>query len=235
MVANRFGFATAEGGAVTIVLAAMLALSTGCSSTKAATPQVTLIAMLGPGSLATNGAAQCQFTTASWLQIGTQIPDAGTVGVPDPLDTLNAVPSGHSDDGAGVTVSCTVAQTGPNTFDVNANAQLDGQGSLTLSASMLGSDATMVQPNVTLTLERGMSAPAPNGTFSESDCTFDYGQESPANQLDEVDTSATPDTHQGIAPGRIWGNIICPNIVNTSGQTRTCQAYAELRFENCNE
>jgi hypothetical protein len=38
----------------------------------------------------------------------------------------------------------------------------------------------------------------------------------------------------GIAPGRVWGNLLCPMIVDAQNN-QTCAAAAEVLFENCTE
>jgi hypothetical protein len=38
---------------------------------------------------------------------------------------------------------------------------------------------------------------------------------------------------QGVAAGRVWGTISCPDAVNTADSNRACVVKAEFRFENC--
>jgi hypothetical protein len=40
--------------------------------------------------------------------------------------------------------------------------------------------------------------------------------------------------YQGVAAGRVWGEITCPKVTN-SGAGVACQAVAQFRFENCDQ
>jgi hypothetical protein len=39
---------------------------------------------------------------------------------------------------------------------------------------------------------------------------------------------------QGVAAGRVWGEITCPKAENDGAQT-SCEAIAQFRFENCSQ
>jgi hypothetical protein len=39
---------------------------------------------------------------------------------------------------------------------------------------------------------------------------------------------------QGVAAGRVWGEITCPSVFNSNAET-TCEATAQFRFENCTQ
>ena len=104
-------------------------------------------------------------------------------------------------------------------FTVQLSALLAGQGSITVANTTMTGDGS-VQMNVPGTFEQGKT-----GDFVEKDCTFDFG-----GQTGDIGNNP----NMGIAPGRIWGNLICPMIVD--GQNNeTCFAVAEMRFENCAE
>ena len=127
---------------------------------------------------------------------------------------------GSSQSGGVVGVSCSVV-TG---FDVTLQAGLSGPTGSTLVISGQVSVATGGM-NV-----RG-SLTSSGDAFVENDCTiaFTYrGGRVPA---------APP-----IAPGRIWGHLSCPNMVNPSVAKRlmdgtqvseTCDGEADFLFENC--
>ena len=39
---------------------------------------------------------------------------------------------------------------------------------------------------------------------------------------------------QGVAAGRVWGQLDCPNA-NRQDTGASCQALAQFRFENCTQ
>ncbi len=180
----------------------------GCSSDTPATPRAFIYALVGPNPTDPNGSAKCQLgQDMSWVTIG--------------MNEMT-VADGDSQSGAGIHVSCNVHQTGPHSYAVTASASNSAQGSVTIANATLSDDVTMVQQNVTASFQRGDF-----GTFNESDCTFDYN-----GMLDMFHGAMNP--NMGIAPGRVWGNLICPNAFFQQ-QNRTCLANAEVKFENCSQ
>jgi hypothetical protein len=168
-------------------------------------PSVAIVSQLGAGTAA--GAAMCPLAMgSSWLQIGT--PDT------------QRVTSGTTQGGQVVTVNCTVHATGAHSYSVQASALLAGQGSITITNATLSDDLTAVQTRIAGTFERGDT-----GDFVQNDCTFDFG-----HQPGDI----ASDPSMGIAPGRVWGNLVCPMIVD-SAHNETCFAAAEVLFENCTQ
>jgi hypothetical protein len=222
MTANLHDFEAARGGSGalrrsnvgiflgTTVLAAAL-LASACSSTPNPSPDAVVIAQLGAGTSAGNGPTVCQVATGSpWIQIGT--------------DDTHPITSGSKQNGGEVTVSCTVHSTGGGNYTVSLSALLAGQGSINVVNATIPSGTTTPAPMVQATFESGST-----GDFTESDCTFDFG-----GQMGDIASAAPAGFSFGIAPGRIWGNLICPMIVDGEN-SETCFAAAELRFENCAE
>ncbi len=168
-------------------------------------PSVAILSQLG----ASAGAATMTCPIAmgsSWVQIGSPV--------------TSRVLSGTMVGGHTVTASCTVHATGANTYSVQASAVLAAEGSITIASATLGGNITAAQPGVMVSFERGDT-----GTFAQNNCTFDFG-----NQPGDIAT----DPSMGIAAGRVWGNLVCPMIVD-SQTNETCFGAAEVLFENCAE
>ena len=182
----------------------------GCGDSTPATPQAFIAAQLGPGP--SNGPASpaaCQLVTIPWLQIGTD-------------DTQPGTADGTSQNGATVKVSCSVVQKDPHTYVLNLSAAVGGQGSLQVSNATVTDDVTALQPNISAAFQSGV-----NGDFGENDCTIDFnGQQLGGNEA--------TNPNMGVAPGRIWGNILCPKAAYPQ-QNKTCQGTSEFKFENCSQ
>jgi hypothetical protein len=121
------------------------------------------------------------------------------------------IPDGTAYSTGTVSVACSVVSNGAGGFTVNASADLTGSaGGLFRIDGVF--TATGVQNNI-----HAYFSSRQNGTvYEETDrkCTVDY---------------TGP---QGVAAGRVWGRLVCPNAVYTEGQ-KACQAEANFRFENC--
>lgn len=129
--------------------------------------------------------------------------------VPVPPVPLRAVRDGEREGSGSVAIACTVKANG-DAFDVNASLQLTGaQGGL---FRVQGQLKTSGQGTVSATFARtGLPS------YSQTDCIVTY-------------VTAT----QGVAAGRVWGTVTCPNAENASSQT-SCEASAQFRFENCTQ
>jgi hypothetical protein len=182
---------------VSAVAGFTLALTgTGCSENTPATPRVTLNAQLGPGSEKDiNDTPKCQLNTQPWVVIG---------------DNTHPVSDGEQQGGSGVSVSCTVKGLSADKFEVNAQATLQGQGSVTITGTF---SPTGDQSNIRAVFTRGDT-----GSFRQDDCTVDY----------------STNKNMGVAAGRVWGNIRCPHATYDA-QSRTCLGTGEFRFENCGQ
>lgn len=118
---------------------------------------------------------------------------------------------GTTDKGASVTVSCSVHANADGSFAVTATATLGGLGGGGLTVS--GTFTSMgTQMNIHGVFTRGDT-----GTYEENDCTVAYDQ-----------------TGMGIAAGRVWADLTCPNETR-SGESmpESCSAQAQFKFENC--
>jgi hypothetical protein len=220
MIANRRWFrvsqANGKSAGAALVSTSLLSLlsllslaSAGCSSTPPATPRAAVASELGQGS-ESGAAMMCPHGVGlSWIAIGS--------------DTSDPITSGTSYNGGPVSVSCSVHSTG-DSFSVTLSALLGGQGSISVVNSTINSDTTQVSMGITSNFERGDT-----GDFKESDCTWDFG-----GQSTDIDPAKTAGNPLGIAPGRIWGNLTCPMMID-SEHNQTCLGQAELRFENCGQ
>ncbi len=124
----------------------------------------------------------------------------------------DAVQTGETTDkGASVTVSCSVHANSDGSFAVTATATLGGLGGGGLTVS--GTFTSMgTQMNIQGVFTRGDT-----GTYQENDCTVAYDK-----------------TGMGIAAGRVWGDLSCPNESRSGESTpESCAAQAEFKFENC--
>jgi hypothetical protein len=121
---------------------------------------------------------------------------------------------------AGTSVTCTVAQNGTS-FNVDLNVQVPGPITLTIRGT-LTNDATATQ---TVTAAFGSQA---YGDYAGT-CTVDY---LPVNEPKALKGSTSL---MGVFPGRVWGNLTCPTLMNTIGQTSECLGTAEFKFEDCSE
>jgi hypothetical protein len=130
---------------------------------------------------------------------------------------------GSNQGGGAVHVSCSVDQEGSN-FAVHLYAELDGQSAGTLEVS-----GTVSSSGTGSGLSGSFSTAGQ--VFQDNNCTF------------SLTYNGTPlAAMYGPAPGRVWGHIDCPTaeelgqtgIGASGGQiTRTCEASADFRFENC--
>jgi hypothetical protein len=189
----------ATAGASALALAALFA----CSNNAPAVPQVYIQASLDPGSHPSN---ICPLlASASSFTIGSQ-------GSP--------AQDGSSQNGAGVSVTCTVTPNADGTFNVTANAAVDGQSGGALYIS-------------------GTFGAAP-GPVSKITASFTQGGNTGAFK-DVTECTVTYSGNQGVAAGRVWGNLECPNAVNMDKAVAgtmgfwTCEGVAEFKFENCGQ
>jgi hypothetical protein len=187
-------------------LALVAALAPACSSAAIPPFKVALYSQLGNST--DHPATQCQLTYTEWLNVGAvgagQTPGALTVPVTD----------GDTDQGRAISVPiCSVVAAGDG-YDVNVSVKVGGSagGSFSVNGHFTGAGT---QTNIQAVFQRGDT-----GAFKENDCQATLG------------TAARPE--MGIAPGRVWAMIECPNVI-LSNSARVCRAAAEFRFENCSQ
>jgi hypothetical protein len=123
-----------------------------------------------------------------------------------------------SDRGIEVHVYCTIVSTA-NAFDVKVSAlRVDPQNPArnTEKITIYGTIAQSreAQP-VTVTANNASLAGFRNGSQG---CTMSF-----------------PDQAMGIASGRLWARIDCPNAVIPTQESRECALSGTVRFENCGE
>lgn len=189
------------------------ALAAGCSDNTQATPRVTFDSSIGPGK---HSSAECSQQAAPWFTIGSfGNPALGRENPDDPSsplkDPVRPVEDGAADQQGTASVSCSVVEAGDG-FDVALHAELTGAtgGAMTVTGHVLRS---VDSPGISAALTRKGETYNAAGTC--------------------VVTFSTAAGH-GIAGGRIWALLDCPNAEAPS-QQRICATHAELRFENCSQ
>ena len=194
---------------VALVTSAVVA---GCKDDTQATPRVTFDSRIDRGS---HTGAECT-QTGTWFTIGSfGNPALGRVNPDDPesplKDPVRPVDDGAEDQQGVASISCSVVEAGDG-FDVALHAELTGAtgGAMTVTGHVLrGIDS----PNLSASMTRK------GETYSgRSNCTMTF----------------TTAVGHGVAGGRVWGLLDCPDAEAPS-QQRVCATHAELRFENCTQ
>jgi hypothetical protein len=126
------------------------------------------------------------------------------------------VKDGDSTQQGGAGVGCSVKPAGEGEFEVSGFLNLTGAtgGAFNLRNSRVKTDGAT----------SGVSA-----TFSKRG-----GAGIAYNQTDGGCSIRFTTNFQGVAAGRIWGEITCPKVTN-DGAGVACQAVAQFRFENCDQ
>jgi hypothetical protein len=111
-----------------------------------------------------------------------------------------------------VSVSCSVTAAGADSFNVAASVELSGA-----TGGLFRIDGVFKTTGDQGNIHALFSSRTSGNTYDQSDrgCTVRYTSQ-----------------FQGVAAGRVWGEITCPKAVNSQAQT-ACQGVAEFRFENC--
>jgi hypothetical protein len=126
---------------------------------------------------------------------------------------------GSSATGYTVSVSCSVTANSDGSFQVNALATDVGFGSVGIVGKFTTSGTQM---DIHGSFQR-----ADTGTFATGLCTVDY-----------------TDADMGVAAGRVWGVMTCPDAVDVTTSeigpdggnvNRTCAATATFKFQNCGQ
>jgi hypothetical protein len=151
----------------------------------------------------------------TWIDVGTATGAQPTT-----------ISDGAVQGGGKVSVACTVHPDG-NGFDVQLNAGLSGQGSVTITSNAPGA-VTQASggKGITGTFESGQM-----GRYSSNNCTISY-----------MYGNGKVPNNQPIAAGRIWAHLSCVDaqrtdtlMVGPDGGTTftTCDTEADFIFENC--
>ena len=108
-----------------------------------------------------------------------------------------------------VRLSCSVTSSGANEHDVTGDLALSGTngGRFQIAGKLT---VTGEQTGVRVVVTSGTGE-----TYEQADCTVSYSTGS-----------------QSVAPGRVWGDVVCPKVVSASNQT-SCRFVGQFRFENC--
>lgn len=132
----------------------------------------------------------------------------------DPPVRSRPIKDGEAFEQGVVSVGCSVIPTGSDEFDVDGTVALSGAtgGLFRINGKF---KATGEQTNI-------------HGIFSSRRSGNSY------EQLDRSCIVRYTTQFQGIAGGRVWGEITCPKVENTGAQT-SCEAVAQFRFENCSQ
>lgn len=134
----------------------------------------------------------------------------------DPPIPSKPVKDGDQTQQGGAGVTCSVTPAGEGEFNVAVSLNLTGAtgGTFVIRQSKVKTDGAA----------NGVSA-----TFSKRG-----GANIVYNQNDGGCSIRFTTSYQGVAAGRIWGEITCPKVTN-SGAGVACQAKAQFRFENCDQ
>jgi len=185
----------------------------GCGEDEKATPQVVFDGTLAQTTepLDTAGGEKNCGESGTIFTIG----EFGNPGYDPPVQS-KPKKDGESDQQGTVSVSCSVKPAGTDEFDVSVSTSLTGA---------TGGTFTMANAKIKATGEStGVSA-----VFSKrSGASIAYQQ----NDGKCIVRFTTP--FQGVAAGRVWGEIECPKATNDTAQV-ACRATAQFRFENCEQ
>lgn len=130
----------------------------------------------------------------------------------NPPKASRAIKDGEAFGQGNVSVKCNVVPVGGNEFQVEAAVDLSGA-----TGGFFNIDGRF----------------RTDGTQSSIHAKF--GNRFTTNQYEQLDRGCTVrylSEFQGVAAGRVWGEVTCPKAENVSAQT-ACEAIAEFRFENC--
>lgn len=202
---------------VTLGAFAVLSLpifSAGCSNDEKATPQ----AIFGEATF-TQTSEPLDPDQKNCGESG-DIFSVGKFGNPafDPPIPSEPKKDGDSEQQGSVGFGCSVRSSGQDAFDISASLRLTGA---------TGGNF-VVTGNVKSVCDDANPCKGINATWSKNggagiiynahnDCVIRY---------------TTP--FQGVAAGRVWGEIECPKVTN-DGAGVACKAVAQFRFENCDQ
>jgi len=201
---------TTSGRVAAFAIAAAIAVAAGCSSSPP-TPLAYVAVSLNP----TTGGRCPVSNTTSLISIG-------SMGQAPTENSPTRVP-----DGGIIHLSCSVKGSSPNfsiQLDAKSDSSVSGVGGvpeITGSGIMFTAGSNTGGANIMGTFVGDVY-----GTYAASDCTLTYSY------------NGTPNVG-GIAPGRVWAHVSCPDATNgavtvdQNGDPATCDVEADFVFENC--
>ncbi len=129
----------------------------------------------------------------------------------NPPVASNPIKDGQAWQQGVVSVSCSVTPAGADEFNVNASVDLSGA-----TGGFFKIDGRFKTTGEQVDVQASFSKRRSQATYVQPDrkCTVTYPQ------------------FGGVAAGRVWGIVTCPNVENPGAQT-ACEGIAEFRFENC--
>jgi hypothetical protein len=152
------------------------------------------------------GGAECQ-DSGNLFTIG----DFGNLALQPPQPS-RPIKDGEAYQQGGVAVDCSVTPAGANEFNVVASVVLSGATGGTFRVDgKFRTEGEQTGIHAIFAVRRS------GNTYEEVDrqCTVRYTTQ-----------------FQGVASGRVWGEITCLKAENTNAQ-RVCKVTAQFRFENC--
>lgn len=189
---------------VAILSLPVIALSAGCADDKKATPQVIFESRLERG-----GADNDCKNDGDGFDVGS----FGNQALDTPVAST-PIKDGDAFEQGVVSVGCSVTAAGADEFNVSASVNLSGAtgGFFSIDGKF---KTTGEQTGI-----RAIVSTRKSGTAYE--------------QKDRACVVRYTTQFQGVAAGRVWGEVTCPKVENESAQT-SCEAIAQFRFENCTQ
>ena len=191
---------------VGLLTASTLVVLGACSDANTATPQV-----IFDGTLTITGTQSSTVCTENGG--GLTVGDFGNLAASPPTGSA-AVKDGDTFLGTQASVACSVASAGNATFNVSATVDLAGT-----AGGVFRIDGQF------------------NTTGQQTGIHAYFARRTSGNSYDETDRLCTVDyttSFQGVAAGRVWGHLNCPNAVDTAN-AHACTIVADFRFENCGQ
>jgi len=193
--------------AITLLVSipALVALTGGCEDDEKATPQIIFDGNIQRGETDT-GYQPCPDVGALFT-----IGDFGNQNF-DPPQGSRPVKDGEAWDQGTVSVSCSVTPAGPDEFNVVGSIDLSGA-----TGGFFRIDGKFKTTGEQTGIHAKFASRRSANTYDQNDnaCIVRYTTQ-----------------FQGVASGRVWGEIDCPKAKNEGAQTQ-CQTVATFRFENC--
>lgn len=190
-------------------------LAAGCAEDEKATPQVIFSGELAQTTapIDTAGGEKNCGESGPMFTIG----EFGNLALDPPVGS-KPKKDGDTEQQGSVGVSCSVTPAGENEFNVSASASLSGAtgGTFTIRDAKIRTNCSENEPCTGISAVFSKRSGA-SITYTQSDggCILRF-------------TTA----YQGVAAGRVWGDLECPKAANSTAQV-ACKATAQFRFENC--
>ena len=139
---------------------------------------------------------------------------AGTFGSPSTESPSRPVKDGESFAQGTASVTCSVTPAGSDAFDLSGEIELSGP-----TGGLFRIDGRIKATGEQTGIHAVFANRTSGNTYEQTDraCTVRYTT-----------------SFQGVAPGRVWGEVTCPKAENAGAQT-SCEAIAQFRFENCTQ